>query len=97
MRIIAKSRLKKFWEKHADAEQAMKSWYAIVEKVDWASPQDVKDRFARASILRDNRVVFDIAGGNYRLVVKFNYPYRIAYIRFVGTHKQYDSIDSEDV
>ncbi|MBL4573850.1 MAG: type II toxin-antitoxin system HigB family toxin [Gammaproteobacteria bacterium] len=90
MRINAKKRLRDFWEKHADSEQALKSWHIIAVKADWATPQDVKRHFPKASIIGDNRVVFDIVGGSYRLVVKFNYAYRIGYIRFIGTHKEYD-------
>ena len=75
----------------------MKSWFAIATKANWATPQDVKLRFPKVSILGDNRAVFNIAGGSYRLVVKFNYPYRIGYIRFIGTHEEYDGINSEEI
>lgn len=97
MRIIAKKRLRDFWQKHADSEQALKSWHIIAANADWAKPQGVKRHFPKASIIGDNRVVFDIVGGSYRLVVKFNYAYRIGYIRFIGTHKEYDAIDSERI
>ena len=97
MRIIAKKKLRDFWQKHADSEQALKSWHIIALNADWATPQSVKSHFPRASIIGDNRVIFDIVGGSYRLVVKFNYAYGIGYIRFVGTHKEYDGINSERI
>lgn len=95
LRIIARKAIKDFWEKPAygDSEQALKSWYAIAAHADWASPHDVKAQFRNASIIEDNRVVFNIAGNKYRLIVKFNYPYRVGYVRFIGTHGQYDVID----
>ena len=69
----------------------------IAKSAHWTSPQDVKRQFGSASIVKDNRVVFNIAGNKYRLIVKFNYEYRIGYIRFLGTHKQYDAIDVEKI
>ena len=97
MRIIAKKKLREFWQAHADSEQALKSWHSIAVKADWATPQEIKNHFPKVSVIGDNRAVFDIVGGSYRLVVKFNYPYRIGYIRFIGTHTEYDAIDSEEV
>lgn len=97
MRVISRPVLRAFWAEHPDAEGPLKAWLAEAEKADWATPQDVRDRFASASIIADNRVVFDIRGGNYRLVVHFHYPYRIARIRFIGTHAEYDRIDAETV
>ena len=95
MRIIARKTIKEFWENSAysDSEQPLKSWYAIARHADWATPQAVKEQFGNSSIIGDNRVVFNIAGNKYRLIVKFNYPYRVGYIRFIGTHQQYDAID----
>jgi mRNA interferase HigB len=99
LRIIKIKTLRDFWNHPAyiDSEQPLKSWYAIAKSADWATPHDVKDRFGNASIIGDNRVVFNIAGNKYRLIVKFNYPYRIGYIRFMGTHRQYDDIDAETI
>ena len=97
MRIIAKRTLRAFWERHADAEEPLLAWYREVEREDWDTPAKVKAKYASASIVGDNRVVFNIKGNGYRLVVKINYPYRIVYIRFVGTHAQYDAIDVEEV
>lgn len=97
MRIIARPRLKTFAEKHADAKPHLDTWWQIASKSDWASPNDIKDHFPKASIIADNRVVFNIKGGSYRLIVKFNYQYRMGYIRFIGTHADYDAIDAEEV
>ena len=100
MRIIAVSTLKAFWENspaRADAREALLSWYRFALRADWTSPADVKADLRSASVLRDGRVIFNIAGNKYRLVVWINYPYRIVYIRFVGTHKQYDAIDLQTI
>ena len=99
MRIIKIKTLSVFWSDpgYGDSEEPLKSWYAIAKNADWAKPQDVKNQFRNASIVKGNRVVFNIAGNKYRLIVKFNYEYRVGYIRFVGTHKQYDVIDAETI
>ena len=100
MRAIALRTLKRFWESdpaHIDAEQPTLAWYRHVLKADWAQPADVKKDFGNASILRDGRAVFNIAGNKYRIVVWINYPYRVVYVRFIGTHKQYDRIDAQAV
>ena len=96
MRIIAKKTLRKFWELYHDAEDPLLAWYREVEKEDWNKPSQVKDKYRNASLVGD-RVVFNIKGNDYRLVVKINYPYRVVYVRFVGTHKEYDQIDVEEV
>ena len=97
MRIIAKKALREFWKRHPDAEEPFLAWYREVEKEDWDTPAKVKAKYRGASIVGDNRVVFNIKGNDYRLVVKINYPYRVVYIRFVGTHAEYDVIDAEEV
>ncbi len=97
MRVIARRTLQSFWTGHGDSEQALKSWYQDTRKATWKSPVDVKADFPKASIVGDNRVVFNIVGGKYRLVVKFHYNTGIAYIRFVGTHAMYDKIDVERI
>jgi mRNA interferase HigB len=99
MRIIARSTLRDFWERlgHGDAEQPLKAWFREAERADWAGPADVKRQFATASIVKNNRVVFNIAGNKYRLVVRINYPYRVVYVRFIGTHRDYDEIDVGEV
>jgi len=97
MRIIAKRALREFWEQYPDAEEALLAWYREVEKEDWDTPAKVKEKYRSASVIGDNRVVFNIKGNDYRLVVKINYAYRVVYIRFVGTHAEYDEIDAEEV
>ena len=100
MRIIAKRTLRTFWEKsrgYADARRALEDWHAQVRKADWAAPADVKGMYGDASILKGSRVVFNICGNKYRLIAKINFPYRVVYIRFVGTHREYDQVDAETV
>lgn len=100
MRVIALSTLKKFWDDvpaHMAAREPTLSWYRHVLKADWASPADVKADFAKASILKGGRVVFNIAGNKYRIVVRINYPYGVVYVRFIGTHAQYDAIGAQTV
>jgi mRNA interferase HigB len=95
MRIIAKSSLIAFFTKHADAKQALLAWHAHVAKAHWRSPSAVKADFATASILQDGRVVFNIGGNKYRLVTWINFDFQVVYVRFVGTHTQYDKIDAQ--
>ena len=97
MRVFSFSRLREYWTEHADAEEALREWYRDADRADWSSPQDIRDAYANASFLPGNRVVFNIRGNNYRLVVRINYPYRQVYVRFVGTHAQYDRIDAETI
>ena len=86
MRIIAKKALRDFWERYPDAEEPLLAWYREVDQEDWDTPAKVKHKYRNASIVADSRVVFNIKGNDYRLVVRINYPYRVVYIRFVGTH-----------
>ncbi|MGH8652027.1 MAG: type II toxin-antitoxin system HigB family toxin [Gammaproteobacteria bacterium] len=100
MRISALSTLRAFWEDnpaHIDAKEPCLAWYRHALEADWASPADVKADFRNASILRDGRVVFNIAGNKYRLVVWINYTYRVVYVRFIGTRAQYDEIDVQTI
>lgn len=100
MRIIALSTLKVFWEAqpgHQDAKEPALAWYRHALQADWSAPADVKRDFGSASILQDGRVVFNLAGNKYRLVVWINYAYRVVYIRFIGTHAQYDKIDVQTI
>ncbi|OCX50984.1 addiction module toxin RelE [Mucilaginibacter sp. PPCGB 2223] len=97
MRVIAKSTLREFWLKHADCEQALKAWYLETDKSNWKHPNDIKVEYPSASILPDNRVVFNIKGNSYRLIVKINYAYQMCWIRFVGTHAEYDKIDATTI
>lgn len=100
MRVISLFTLKAFWENHPgyqDAREPGLAWYRQVLAADWASPAAVNVEFGNASILKDGRVVFNIAGNKYRLVVWINYAYRVVYVRFIGTHKQYDAIDAQTI
>lgn len=97
MRIVARKTLSAFWKKHGDAEVPLKSWFHEAKQASWVTPQDIKDKYNNASILADNRVVFNIKGNDYRLVVKIHYNRRVVYIRFVGTHDEYDKIDAETI
>lgn len=97
MRIIAKKILREFWESHSDCEGQLKSWYQEVSKANWKNPNELKREYPNASILNDNRIVFNIKGNNYRLIVKINYDYQIMWIRFIGTHAEYDKINSEEI
>lgn len=97
MRIIAKKILRDFWETHPDCEQQLKSWFQEVSKSTWNNPNELKKDYPSASILSDNRVVFNIKGNNYRLIVKVNYDYQMMWIRFIGTHQEYDKIDATKI
>ena len=100
MRVIALRSLKSFWEQnpsHLDAKEPALAWYRHALRADWASPAELKRDIRSASILKDGRTVFNIAGNKYRIVVWINYPYRVVYVRFIGTHRQYDSIDAETI
>ena len=97
MRIIAKKRLREFWERHPATKGPLLAWYREVEHEDWATPAEVKAKYGSASIVDSERVVFNIKGNDYRLVVRINYAYRIVYVRFVGTHADYDSVDVKEV
>lgn len=100
MRVIAKRTLRNFWEsaaQYADAKGPLEAWYAEARRAHWRTPQDVKAQFRHASILKNNRVVFNIGGNRYRLIVAVDYRRQAVFIRFIGTHVQYDTIDAEVV
>lgn len=100
MRVIALSTLREFWDgkaAHVEAREPTLAWYRHVIHADWRSPSDVKRDFGSASILQDGRVVFNIAGNKYRIVVRINFPYRVVYVRFIGTHAQYDRINAQTI
>lgn len=99
MRIISRKTLRQFWERpaYADSEQPLRAWFREASRADWKSSAEVKASFRSASILANSRVVFNIAGNKYRLVVRVNYACRVIYIRFVGTHRQYDRIRAEEI
>ena len=97
MRVISKKIIRDFWEIHSDCEQQLKSWFSEASKSEWENPNDIKKEYPSASILIKNRVVFNIKGNNYRLVVKISYEYKMVWIRFVGTHSEYDKINANEI
>jgi mRNA interferase HigB len=100
VRVIALSTVKSFLNRSAgtaDAREPVMAWFRQVRQADWAKPADVKRDIRSASILKDGRAVFNIAGNKYRIVVWINYTYRVVYIRFIGTHRQYDAIDAQSI
>ena len=100
VRIIALSTLKRFVDAepaHGDAREPVMAWYRQVKAANWGSPAEVKRDIRSASILNDGRAVFNIAGNKYRIVVWINYPYRVVYIRFIGSHSDYDTIDAQTI
>lgn len=97
MRIIARRTLREFWQVHANAEQALKAWFHEAAAADWKSPSDIKSQYRSADILPNNRVVFTIKGNHYRLIVKIHYNIGIVFIRFIGTHAEYDRIDATTI
>ena len=98
MQVIARRTLREFWEAHPDAEAPLQAWYKIASRATWKAPQDIKDQFGSAvDFVGDNRVVFDIGGNKFRLVVHAAYPFKRLLVKFVGTHRDYDKIDVETV
>lgn len=97
MRIISRKTLRVFWEKHADAQSALEAWHADVKHAHWQSPADVKRVYRNASVIANNRIVFNIKGNRYRVIVAVQYRHGIVYIRFVGTHQEYDRVDAAQV
>ena len=89
--------LRDFWKNHADCEQQLKSWFQETSKSEWKNPNEIKLEYPSASILPDNRIVFNIKGNNYRLIVKINYDYQMVWIRFIGTHAQYDKVNANEI
>ena len=97
MRIIAKKILREFWEIHTDSEDQLKTWFKEASKAAWSNPTDIKEEYAKASILKGGRVVFNICGNKYRLVVDINCLRQWVFIRFIGTHSEYDKIDANEI
>ena len=97
MRVHSLKTLREFWEKHTDAEDALRAWFKTVEQENWRSFSDLKRRFGSADVLPGNRAVVNIKGNTYRLVLKINYDWKIVYVRFIGTHAEYDRINAETV
>jgi len=97
MRVIAKKILRDFWQRHADSEEQLKTWFKEASKAKWKNPVNIKAEYATASILKSGRVVFNICGNKYRLVVDINYVRQWMFIRFIGTHNNYDKIDADKI
>lgn len=96
-RIFAKSTLRNFLEKHPDSEQYLKTWFDTAMNSNWYSASEVKQTYVNASVLKDSRIVFNIKGNSYRLVAKFNFGKQWLFIRFIGTHAEYDKTDANTI
>lgn len=97
MLVYAYKTLREFWERHADAEKALRAWHAEAESAEWRSPADITERYPSASILKGNRVVFNIKGNRYRLIAEVDYERQALFIRFLDTHAEYDKVNAEEV
>ena len=97
MRVLAVKALHTFWDAHPDVEERLKAWVHDAERSTWRTPMDIKRVYANASFLTDNRVVFNIKGNSYRLVLAINYEAGVVRVRFIGTHQNYDRIDAETI
>lgn len=97
MRVVAKKILREFWKKHADSEDQLKTWYKEASKATWGNQSEIKEEYAKSSILKGGRVVFNICGNKYRLIVDINYLRQWVFIRFIGTHSEYDYINADTI
>lgn len=97
MRVIAKKTLRDFWNQHTDCEQQLKSWFQEAEKAQWKTSNQVQSEYPNARVIENRRVIFNIKGNNYRLIIKVNYKYGMIWIRFIGTHAEYDNIDPKTI
>ena len=97
VRVISKKIIREFWEKHSDCEQQLKSWYREVEKASWQTFNEIKIDYPSVSILKNNRICFNIKGNNYRLIARINFDYQMIWIRFIGTHVEYDKADVNNI
>jgi mRNA interferase HigB len=96
-RIFSKSTLREYWETHPDSEQYLKTWYDTAMSSDWKNPNDIKQTYSSVSILKNSRIVFNIRGNSYRLVTKFNFEKQWIFVRFIGTHAEYNKIDANTI
>ena len=96
-RILAKRTIREFYLKYPDSKNYLETWYDTVNKAQWKTPNDVKEFYATVTILKNSRVVFNIKGNDYRLIAKINYKRQWVFIRFIGTHKEYDKIDANTI
>jgi len=97
VRIISKKYLIQFWELHRESEQPLKAWYDEAVKANWRSPQEIKEQYRSASFIANNRVVFNIKGNDYRLIVAIAYRFGVLYIKFIGSHAEYDRINAKTI
>lgn len=97
VRILSRGTLRDFWEKHNQAEEPLKSWFHEVDKASWKTINELKVMYPNASVLQENRICFNIKGNSYRLIVKFNFEMQMCFIRFIGTHAEYDKVDANNV
>jgi mRNA interferase HigB len=97
MNVISKRTLILFYEKHPEAKTALEVWYADAKKSVWNTPDDIKKIYASASFLKDNRIVFNIKGNDFRLIVHIDYPRKIVRVKFIGTHSQYEKVNAEEI
>jgi mRNA interferase HigB len=97
LRVISKKILREFWLKHPDCDQQLKAWFQEASKAEWRTTRDIKKDYPSASFLADNRVIFNIKGNHYRLIVRINYDYQMVWVRFIGAHAEYDKIDATKV
>lgn len=97
MRVISKKILREFWTIHADCEQQLKAWYQEAGRASWKNVNELKQDYPNVSILQNNRLCFNIKGNHYRLIVRINFDYQMIWIRFVGTHREYDKIDANKI
>ena len=97
MQVFARATLREFWERHPDTEETLQSWYKVAEQATWNTPADVRRSCANARVIGRDRVIFNIRGNNYRLVVRIDYPLKKVYVRFIGTHAEYDRINALEV
>jgi mRNA interferase HigB len=95
--IVSKKTLKDYYSKHKETKSQLEAWYYEAKNSNWNNPVEIKEKFRTASIIGDNKVVFNIKGNKYRLVTKINYRMKTVYIKFIGTHKEYDKINVEDL
>lgn len=97
MRVVAKKILRDFWGKYSDSEEQLKTWYKEAAKAKWSNPNDIKNEYPKASILKSGRVVFNICGNKYRLIIQINYLRQWVFVRFIGSHNDYNNIDANTI
>lgn len=97
LRVIAKKTLREFWERHKDSEHQLKAWFQEVSKAEWENHNEIKTVYPSASIIGNDRIVFNIKGNSYRLIVKINFDYKLIWIRFIGTHAEYDKVNAKTI